>query len=1355
MQTQYKHIFNSDNESKSIKIRVIDDKCQHPANLHWSASGTNYSGQSLYSNIPNDTQITFSNADITGNLGISVWDVWCVENPSFHMSIILVKNGYQDIFTDSIEGQLDDAITQTVFEFVDEYFDGAADEAFQEILDQYTEHVEQKFSELDEKVSGITSSVTQTLEDAVAEGTAIINRAEDIFDENQEKLDQARQDIEDARRMLSGLSADTAVAIRDVDELKGEIRDYVSLSSMTSGLVTEVERTLIAEIGGWVDSAITTDIENKRIITYDHLVDTVSGQVEEQLEAVLEGEGIVNTIVRQMDAISGTIKEEVTSTVSGGVVNQIGQYMNGPEAKAIISGSVTNLPASCVTWGGQTLDIGLGEINSSISNLNTSAGTITTVQQTLNGLTGTIDQLVAFSGETGRKYSDISQDLSSITNVVWTESGYTASLMEASGYTLMYNPSGHTPAGLTIGAMDEEGTHIILSADKVVIPGDMLVGALSAQTISLGRDNSKFYGNGAGWVARRNIIWNSNGSFAIGGYTTVQGEEPSNINLTNYKNKFNTDGSGFLANKNIAWLSGGTLAIGGNGGDSMTNANSITSTHTQTYKTEFKPDGSGFFANKNLAWDKNGNLGIGLTGHSNVSDMAIYLNSDGSGHVAKGNIEWASDGSGHIGTANGKSSISWDSDGKITVSAETEIELTAEQINEIAEQVNITADNINLEGLTTVNGGFAIDYDGNMYASQGTFNGFIKQEECILCADNIKRYATRDIDGWWVIDIDKTGPNISIVNPSALDAGSSGDNQKQVIEQDLLTDGDIKVKIKLPYTMFFKQDIEEYYAGGSEVRIGYSLLENNSFLPQVARDYVGQKFRIKTMPYSNNNDSTCTVLDESGFTNGMYSAAILGTPYITSKLLYVGNGVDMTLECKEKENTETNVDAYVGEVLNNSNPLYNKATNIFGNETVDYISDAYADFRGIGNNDLIDVVSYIKGEINKSGAHIQGTPKDESYCTNVMWYLSDIRRDYPMKEVSNFIRSWTYYKGYVTGSFTSGGDYNIRGGRKMPSYSLVPEYFVSTKKSQGNNRSCNYSFFAENYFPLRKEWAILKMKYNMLLKESEEAQSNNGFKNLFNVLDDIVTTLTSQDYFNGVFSKAQNDYREVNAFCLALSVPSLRRYLTTPSSLQSSGHYYTSWELNNSQSQDYYSPYIRKYEDNTRKSSSTSSSITFNVALAKQDFNTLSNEPYEFKGMSSDSINAPNEIQIYCKTSVDDIFIANDNSINYYTRETNKVYYNGTPYFIDVDGENYEAEKIRVGRYKYEKDGTDYFVSKGIPKKFEGELYFGSDDPTKISFQNSTGTWTRYDVNMEHLFFMFYVPFYCRYITYLKEIGKL
>lgn len=1175
MQTQYKHIFTSANEEKEITIRVIDDKCQSPTDVLWSATGTNYTGISRYVNKPNNTKITFKNSEIDTNACYSVWDVWCDQEPSFRISIVLTRYGC-DPFADG--------------SFPDDTSDDLTD-----MLKHYEDIINDKYNQLEEEYNTIKTEINEELENTRTQANDILNEAEEAVTSAQEDLANARDTISEATQTLASLTEDMATAGINVDDIAGAIIQNAGFSSVTEGYISQVVSQVDGRIGGIVDSAITVNPTISSITEGTRIMDTVDGYIADTMKYIDVSGNRVNSLSAMMNAVDGKINN-VAQTVDGEIVSKVGTYLNSSSGQAAISGSIADVSLGEVTFGGYSMDLTLGTLAEKLAYVD--SGTTRLLEEKYDLSAGTISQIVAQQTSMGTQFTDIKQSLTSITNVVSNESAHTMALMEASAYTVMVATNGYSPAGFTIGS-SSDGTHIRLDADKVVIPGDMLVGALSANTITLGKGASKFY-------------------------------------------------------------------------------------------------------------------------------------SDGSGYVAKENIKWNTDGSGYIGTSNGNSVISWDSDGNVSISSDADIELSADKIDEIAEQVNITADNINLEGLTTVNGGFAIDYDGNMYASQGTFNGFIKQEECILCADNIKRYATMDTDGWWLINIDKTGPNISIVNPSTLNGGSSGDVERQVIEKDLLSSGNINVKIKLPYTTFFKQEVTETIrSNGDSYFVGYGRQENNSFMPQVARDYVGQKIRIKTMPSTTPAPSNCTVLDASALTTSLYCTAILGTPYIASKLLYIGDGVDITLDCCEIDNTENDVNKYIGPISNVDDPLYDRATSVIGDETVEYVLDAYDDFTSI----------------------TPSTPSEEAYCTNVMWHLNNIRRDSTHYGWYDYVKSWSGYKQYVVGNISTDGQYNIRGIRKMPSYSLVPEYFVSSKKSPHNRSCCNYSFYGENYFNLRKEWAILKMKYNMLLKESEDAQSNDGFQNLFEVLDDIVTTITSKEYFDDVFSTSSRK-SEVNAFCLALSVPSLRKYLTTPSSLQSSGHYYTSWELNNLETQDYYSPYICKCEDNTREPSSTSSSITFNVALAKQDFNTLSNEPYEFKGVSSESISAPDEIQIYCKTSVDDVFVVDDNGSNYYTREPNKLYYNTLPKFVDEDGYSYTAEKIRNARYKYTKSGTIYVVSREIPKYFTGDLSWGSD-PTRISFQNDTRDWTRYDVNMEHLFFMFYVPFYCRYITYLKEIGKL
>lgn len=183
----------------------------------------------------------------------------------------------------------------------------------------------------------------------------------------------------------------------------------------------------------------------------------------------------------------------------------------------------------------------------------------------------------------------------------------------------------------------------------------------------LDREDLKFYPNicldlltGEGWLAGRNIKWNSDGEITFGSsvtqlsklgpdglYTgTVEAEQIKGKTITgltiqsaleNPSWVIGKNGAGWLANKNIAWDEDGNLYIKGNayiGGDIDDENPEITNFAwyidedgnivAQNNTAMFKKGGSGFIGNNNaISWSENGTVKIGRSLRYNLKEVYV------------------------------------------------------------------------------------------------------------------------------------------------------------------------------------------------------------------------------------------------------------------------------------------------------------------------------------------------------------------------------------------------------------------------------------------------------------------------------------------------------------------------------------------------------------------------------------------------------------------------------------------------------------------------------------------------------------------------------------------------------------
>lgn len=618
MITQYKHTFTSETETKNVKIVVTSKDCDKDCGYSWKASGSSYNGGSIIKSGESGDEISFSNSNMLSCT--SVWEVWCEEVPDFRVNIILEKYGC--IILDS---------TSLLGGDGSEGGFGGIDDALQAELDKYKDFIDEKYSELDDKVNEITQIVEDDLAYAQEKATEIYNNAVEAQQEAQAKIEEAQGKIEDAAALLNSISENQL----DVETLADGLGTSATFLNKVSGFVSNMVDAIVPDIGGFIQSAQTINTLLSSVTTYEDVVDTVNGIIDTQLEWISVPDGTVRNLENLWDAVNGSISTSI-QTVSGGIVSDVKEQLESGAWS--VSASVTNLEASAVTFGDRGLDLWLGEIKDELYVVNAD-GTINGTKHLMTS--GEVMTLVEARDESGNtSYSAIRQELSAITSVVKGSDGtYSGIMQEDNNILIAVNYPNGNRAGINLGSLDGEGeeTSIILDADRVVIPGDMLVGAMSANTISLGSDRSKFYGDGSGYLANGNILWFTNGDMRLGAPKNSIQENDSDgsshgLNLSemiknpSWSSSFNADGSGYLAHSGITWTSDGEMTINNN---VTVNANSINLNGYASINDGFSIDLEGNLKAKGGKFSGFIQSEPFIVGGFNIDDVAYYKNVDG------------------------------------------------------------------------------------------------------------------------------------------------------------------------------------------------------------------------------------------------------------------------------------------------------------------------------------------------------------------------------------------------------------------------------------------------------------------------------------------------------------------------------------------------------------------------------------------------------------------------------------------------------------------------------------------------------------------------------------------------------
>ena len=509
------------------------------------------------------------------------------------------------------------------------------------------------------------AEVYQNVNEIIAEFESNINSAVDslraeALENHQAAIQQARAGIEEAKSKIQQLQDSLAnyAPITEIQQIQGRISAITDWFSVQEGKFTRLEQQLDA-----LDAKIITRAQYIQLAT-------------EQARA------IVNEYSQTVDLALAQLSEEISSTnVESLTQSVVGRLMDAENG--VLKDYAT------VTW-----------VNSQLDNLDTS----NIVQAVFNAMEPSWSVLVQRVNTNTSTGDALTQEISRL----WVEankiSGLTTSVDDhTSRIAALELNSGQGQASVTLAAIldvldsdtqrriaseifltaNESGSGITLSADKIDLTGDTSVlGTFIASVINASQINAKSLTIGSG------------SNFIKGDYTGLY-----HINTSTNRNSFklNTDGSGQLGyvitndgvndvyTPAITWTSTGILSInsavigGGGGGGGTTYVENpyddtalqnrldtieAWKTATASWITQMNNNNSAraYLTATGIVFDNIQNQGhivavtseaynasraipAGIT-HTRISDgkHGYYLNNDGSGELAFGNITWDSQG---------------------------------------------------------------------------------------------------------------------------------------------------------------------------------------------------------------------------------------------------------------------------------------------------------------------------------------------------------------------------------------------------------------------------------------------------------------------------------------------------------------------------------------------------------------------------------------------------------------------------------------------------------------------------------------------------------------------------------------
>ena len=351
--------------------------------------------------------------------------------------------------------------------------------------------------------SGITGEKIQ-------EALSSVNECGSWITANSGAVRDFKTDYDAAKRILGGVgTAEDASA-----GLFSQIGTTINAMDNTVG---NVERWMVASAATIGDIATWYDVSASTVTEASSIINASAGTITDAINFI-SGDGLTTKVTSIMDGRNATIKDEIMTETNGAVTN-VRNALNG--LSGVVETSVTRLDGvdGELTRMGEEMDAVKGEMNTYMTVSDSAMALATDLRETWSvesGKLSTVASLTAqvddegnvmyfVSGSTDSESDDIRvwkgddgiwRDSNGVAYeeeeviVHWSQEIGSYIQQQASSITMsVMNSTGLTAAiklAIERGENGEEESVIKLISDKLVITGDMIAKAISAETANIG-----------------------------------------------------------------------------------------------------------------------------------------------------------------------------------------------------------------------------------------------------------------------------------------------------------------------------------------------------------------------------------------------------------------------------------------------------------------------------------------------------------------------------------------------------------------------------------------------------------------------------------------------------------------------------------------------------------------------------------------------------------------------------------------------------------------------------------------------------------------------------------------------------
>lgn len=392
-------------------------------------------------------------------------------------------------------------------------------------------------------------------------------------------LDAANASIINLASSINETNGSVTEVKNSIDALNGRINETVETINTVRGTVTEVSSTLDSIQGTITTQASNIDTLNNTITSANQEIDGIKGRISSIVENVNTQSGVIVKLMNDIDSANGTIrtlgtkiddtnktinnvKSEIdvnTASISqivesqnntNGTITTLSNRISAAEDNIQSTGRRIDTVENTVTNYKEEIDLKLGTVKEGIQRVDTETGEVVTIHQEMDAAKGKLNQIAQSVNTNTEKVTALRQEFNTTNGTITTlasnventkniatgvkeqfdafqaswkvqaeqiaDNKISAANLEVTPEKIVSAVTNGDVGAAIIQSINKDVSNIKISADKIILDGDVIAEKISSKRIIINNGASVFEPDGSGHIANGKISWDANGNFALG-----------------------------------------------------------------------------------------------------------------------------------------------------------------------------------------------------------------------------------------------------------------------------------------------------------------------------------------------------------------------------------------------------------------------------------------------------------------------------------------------------------------------------------------------------------------------------------------------------------------------------------------------------------------------------------------------------------------------------------------------------------------------------------------------------------------------------------------------------------------------